>query len=67
MVDNLLNLQVIKSEQEALYNLLSNGNLLVENVSLNRIKEVVNNLYISEITKLREDGSNFLSEIDKII
>lgn len=67
MVDNLLNLEVVKSEQEALYNLLSNGNLLVENESLNRIKEVVNNLYISEITKLREDGSNFLSEIDKII
>ncbi len=67
MDDNLLNLEVVKSEQVALYNLLSNGNLLVENASLNRIKEVVNNLYISEITKLREDGSNFLSEIDKII
>lgn len=67
MADNLLNLEVVKSEQEALYNLLSNGNLLVENASLNRIREVVNNLYISEITKLREDGSNFLNEIDKII
>ena len=67
MGDNLLNLEVVKSEQEALYNLLSNGNLLVENVSLNRIKEVVNKLYISEITKLREDGFNFLNEINKII